>query len=209
MKAALRGSYLEFVIFKGFNEPYPMWFAEEIYCNAFFEESQFTTWLSKEERSVDYHEKTLISNDSVCLRKSSGELFVTNMDLFTEHYTTFTFSNLTNSGIAAFDPDCIEYVECNGGIYSDEYPEWFYECYTEMVNFPHVETVFLHERPIKVAPCHGIGKRRYEEVSTGTPVTNHSVFLRNKFGEIKRMDYSIFVKYYDPFPKMEDNDFEY
>jgi hypothetical protein len=196
MQVALRGSYLEFVIFMGMSETYPTWFSEEMYRCSYLDESRFTIWVPKDERKADYHEKKLIEDSSVFLRKSNGDLFVVDLDLFTDLYATFRYDAFTNSGIVAFNEDCIEYVECNGGVLIDEYPDWFYEYFTEAICLPEVETIFFMDNK-----GHRLISNMHIENGELT-VTDRCVFLRNKHGEIKGMGYSEFLKYYDPNPKI-------
>jgi len=192
MKAALRGSYIEFVIFAGDNELYPMWFAEEIYDSTFTDESRFTFWVCRGERRPDYYEKQLIEEYSVILKKPTGELHVTSYEAFTELYSTFVYCEFLHCGIAALRDDCIEYVDIIGGRLPDKYPDWFYEYYTESVNFSQEGETIL------------INNYGQDQVS----VTKRCVFLRNKLGEIRGMDYDIFLKYYDPSPQQEENFYE-
>lgn len=195
MKVALRGSYLEFVIFMGMTEGCPEWFAEEMYRCSYLDESRFTIWVSKDERRPDYHEKKLVEDFSVFLRKPGGEMFVTDLDLFTDLYTVFHYDAFTNSGIVAFNDDCIEYVECTGGVLIDEYPDWFYEYFTEAINLPNVETIFFMDKGHRLISNMNIDDGELT-------VIDRCVFLRNKYGEIKGMGYSEFLKYYDPNPKI-------
>lgn len=200
MKAALRGSYLEYVIFMGMSEIYPPWCAEELYRSAYLDESRFTMWMPKEERRADYHEKELIELYSVFLRKPNGDLFLTDLDICSELYTTFSYDALTNSGIVAFNDDCIEYVKCVGGVLSDKYPNWFYEYFTEALNYPYAETIYIRDDDeLRLASTKG----PFLEVRNGEiTVTSPCVFLRNKYGEIKGMGYDDFLKHYDPDPKI-------
>lgn len=182
MKAALRDSYIEFVTFMGITEKYPLWFEKELCDTIYMDEHRYTFWVPKEERKIDYYEKTLVEDYSVFLKKPNGDIFVTDYDIFSDLYTSFRYDAFTNSGIAAFNEDCIEYVECTGGLLTREYPVWFYEYFTEAVHFPQEqESILIFEDG---------------EVSVNT----HCVFLRNKFGEIKGMLYDEFLKYYDPNP---------
>src|SRR5437763_13558696 len=112
MRVALRGSYVEFVIFMGVTEKYPLWFEEELYECTYTDESRFTFWVPFNERNPDYYEKQLIEDYSVFLRKPNGEVHVTDYDIFTELYITFRYDAFTNSGRAALHEHCIEYVEC-------------------------------------------------------------------------------------------------
>lgn len=201
MKAALRGSYVEFVIFMGVTEKYPSWFHKEIDKNVYLDESRYTFWIPQDERKPDYYEKTLVEDYSVFLRKSNGDIFVTDYDVFTDLYVSFKFNAFINSGLAALEADCIDYVECQGGTLADGYPEWFYEYFTEAVNYPKDEETFFFYDADKNALT---ATRDSIEITAGgdVRVTEHCVFLRNKFGEIRGMTYKDFLKYYDPDPKV-------
>lgn len=187
-------------MFMGVNETYPAWFAEEMYRCSYLDESRFTIWVPQSERKADYHEKKLIEDSSVFLRKSNGDLFVVDLDLFTDLYTTFRYDAFTNSGIVAFNDDCIEYVECTEGVFVDAYPDWFYEYFTEAINFPHLETIYFKDSK---KPCKSANVGPFLDTTEGeVSVTCHCVFLRNKFGEIKGMSYRDFLKHYDVNPKI-------
>lgn len=186
---------MEFVIYMGMTEEYPTWFAEELYRCTYLDESRFTIWIPKGERKADYHEKKLIEDYSVFLRKSNGDLFVVDLDLFTDLYTTFRYDAFTSSGIVAFNEDCIEYVECTGGVLIDEYPDWFYEYFTEAINLPESETIFFMDKGHRLVSNMNIDDGELT-------VIDRCVFMRNKYGEIKGMGYSDFLKYYDPKPKI-------
>ena len=198
-RVALRGSYVEFVNFMGITENYPQWFAEIIDDAIYMDESRYAFYVDREERRIDYYEKILIEDYSVFIRKPNGEVHVTDYDVFGELYITFIYDSFTNSGLAAFEEDSIEYVECRPGVLSARYPDWFYEYFTEAINFPQdEETIYFYDehkycltakRGTLVVPLKG-------EAS----VTTHCVFLRNKYGEIRGMDYDDFIKYYDPDP---------
>jgi hypothetical protein len=200
MKAALRGHYIEFVFYNGVTEKYPTWFEEELYECVYTDESRYTFWVPREERRPDYYEKQLIEDYSVFLRKPNGEIHLTDFDVFNELYDSFRYDAFTNSGIAAFREDCIEYVECKGGVLSREYPFWFYEFFTEAVNLPQGETIYFHDHN-----CGNTTQGPFLEVSDDGQVSvdAHSVFLRNKHGEIKGMLYSDFIKFWDDDPKLD------
>jgi hypothetical protein len=182
MRAALRGTYVEFVLYMGITEKYPLWFEEEIYRNIYMDESRYTFWIPQEERRMDYYEKTLIEDYSVFLKKPNGEIHVTDYDVFQELYVAFQYDAFTNSGIAAFEDDCIDYVECQPGVLTAEYPLWFYEFFTEAVHLYQEDTTILFYENGEVT------------------VNNHCVFLKNRYGEIKGMLYDEFLKYYDDNP---------
>jgi hypothetical protein len=201
MRAALRNSYVEFVIFMGVTERYPSWFAEEIYDSVMIDESRYTFWLHRDERSMGYYEKQLIEEYSVILRKPNGEMHVTDYDIFQDLYITFRYDAFTNSGIAAFEQDCIEYQECQAGVLPEGYPAWFYEFFTEAFNYPQDEkTFFFYDTDKHVLKA----SRDSIEVTAGgdVTITQHCVFLHNKYGEIRGMAYDDFIKYYDPDPRL-------
>lgn len=187
MKAALRGSYVEFVCFMGITEKYPLWFEKELNETIFMDSDRYTFYCHPDERSPDYFEKQLIEDYTVFLRKPNGEVHVTDYEVLQYMYTSFQYDAFTNSGLAALDDDCIEYVECTGGVLTREYPSWFYEYFTEAVHFPQEgESILIYDNG---------------EVSVDT----HCVFLRNRFGEIRGMLYDDFLKYYDPNPVIGGN----
>lgn len=201
MRAALRGSYVQYVLFMGIAERYPLWFEEELYECVYQDESRFTFWSPVGEREPDYYDKELIEDYSVFLRKPNGEVHVTDYDTFTELYISFRLDTFTNSGIAALEGDCIEYVEAEAGELTAGYPEWFYEYFTEAINFPQDDkTFYFYDTDKHVLKA----SRDSIEVSIGgdVEISEHSVFLRNKYGEIRAMTYKTFLKYYDPDPKL-------
>lgn len=201
MKAALRDSYVEFVVFMGLTEKYPMWFEKEMEYTVVQDESRYTFWIPQDERKPDYWEKELIEDDSVFIKKSNGEVHVTDSKTFIMLYQVFKYDDFTNSGIAAFEDDCIEYVECQAGVLPAGYPAWFYEYFTEAINLPgEDETIFFYD-----ADKHDLVASRDSinvTVSGEVTVVEHCVFLRNKFGEIMGMRYDEFLKYYDPEPEI-------
>lgn len=186
MKAALRGKYLDAVYFMGINEKYPYWFAEELYDAIFTDESRYTFWVDRHSRRPDYHEKTLIEDYSVFLRKEDGTIFVTNYDQLDEMYTIFRTDKFTNSGLVAFNEDVIDYVECHGGssFYSMD-DDWFYEYFTEVVNHPQDEESIF-----------------FTNTDQGITVNQHCAVLMNKYGEIRAMEWRKFLKFYDIDPGM-------
>lgn len=204
MLAALRGSYVEFVVYNGVTERYPSWFSEELYDCTYTDESRYTFYAPPHQRDVDYYEKQLVEDYSVFIRKPNNMVHLTDWETFHSLYQEFRFDKFTNSGIAALQDDCIEYVECYGGIIAREFPEWFYEYYTEAVNLPQSgETIFLrdaHDHDTSTWDKRG----PYLSVSeTGeVSVDERSVFLRNRFGEIRPMLYTEFIKYYDDDPEI-------
>lgn len=201
MRAALRGKYIEYVIFMGSSEKYPPWFEKQLELCTYTDESRLTFWVNKDERRPNYYDQQLIEEYSIILRKDTGELHITDYDSFDVLYTIFRYDAFTNSGLAAFEEDCIEYVECTGGMLSAAYPDWFYEYFTECINLPDDETVFLNDDVQKVSINDGpfLAIDEYGGVS----VDSHCVFLRNKFGEIKGMEFNDFIKHYDYDPDQE------
>lgn len=184
MKVALRGSYVEFVCYMGITEKYPRWFKKILDDCTYTDDDRYTFYVPPAERTPAYYEKQLIEDYTVFLRKSNGEVHVTDYEVLQHMYTSFKYNAFNNSGLAALDEDTIEYVECRPGILGAEYPEWFYEYFTEVVNFPHDEQTILMADDNEVY------------------VDRHCVFLKNRFGEIKGMYYDDFLKYYDPNPKI-------
>lgn len=199
MNVALRGSYVEYVIFAGVTEKYPLWFEEEMYDTVSLDESRYTFWVHRDERNMAYYEKQLVEDYSVFLRKPDGEVHVTDWDVFSELYLAFTYSEFTHSGIAALRDDTIEYVEAQAGSLPLGYPEWFYEHFTEAFNYPQDEKTFFFFDTNKHALK---ASRDSMEITAGGDVTirEHCVFLRNKFGEIRGMTYNQFLRHYDPEP---------
>lgn len=184
MKAALRGKYLEAVFFMGVNERYPHWFCEEIYDAIFTNESQYTFWVDRHSRRPDYYEKQLVEDYSVFLKKPNGQIFLTNYDQLDEMYTIFRTDRFTNTGLVAFNEDVIDYVECHGGsmMYAMD-DDWFYEYFTEAVNYPQEEETTF-----------------FAVDDNGITVNQHCAVLMNKFGEIKVLSWREFMKFYDPDP---------
>jgi hypothetical protein len=199
MRAALRGSYVEYVLFIGVTERYPLWFQAELYDSVYMDENRYTFYVPMHERTPDYYEKTLVEDYSVFLKKPNGDIHVTDYDIFNDLYVSFKSDTFTNSGLAAFEQDCIEYVECRPGVISSGYPDWFYEYFTEVLNFPKdEETIYLYD-----TDKHCLTATRGSLIATAggeASVKTHCVFLRNKYGEIRGMEYKDFLKYYDPDP---------
>jgi hypothetical protein len=186
MFAALRGTYVQFVIFMGVLEKYPRWFIEEIANRIVVDDSRYCFWTSPPERNHDYYEKDLIDDYSVVVRKSTGETHIMEVDTFHEMYNVFQYNAALNGGRAAFNEDCIEYVECAGGGVSgsalNHYPRWFYEYFTECLNYPDRGETYL----LKL------------DDNDCVVVDQHCVFLRNKLGEVRQMPYLDFLKHYEP-----------
>ncbi len=201
MRVALRNSYVEYVLFSGVTEKYPPWFEDELYNTICLDDSRYTFWVNRYERTADYYEKQLVEDYSVFLRKPNGEIHVTDYDVFSDLYTAFTYNEFTHSGIAALHEDCIEYVECQPGVLPAGYPEWFYEYFTEAFNYPQDGTTFFLFDQNKHMPT--ASRDSIKITADGdVEVTEHCVFLRNKFGEIRGMTYKQFLIYYDPKPRL-------
>jgi hypothetical protein len=182
MFAALRGTYVQFVVFMGVSERYPKWFIEEISNRVFSDDSRFCFWTPPPERELDYYEKELIEMYSIVVRKPDGSTHVMEQHTFTELYEVFQYNKSLNGGRAAFHEDIIEYVECVGGTMLDIYPPWFYEFFTECINHPDGTETYLLD-------IDGNG---------GLIIGGNYVVLRNKLGEVKPMLYLDFLKHYDP-----------
>jgi hypothetical protein len=200
MLAALRGSYVEFVKFMGITEKYPLWFERELSECIYMDEDRFTYWSTGSDAPY-YREEKLVEEYSIFLRKPNGEVHVTDYDTFQDLYTIFRFDVFTHSGIAALEDDCIEYVECKPGILSAGYPLWFYEYFTEAFNYPQDEkTLFIYDSSRQTLKA----SRESLEATAGdgVMVTDHCVFLYNRYGEIRGMLYDDFIKYYDDDPRI-------
>lgn len=200
MRAALRESYVEFVYYMGVTEKYPKWFNKEMETAAYTDENRYTFYLPLDERTPDYYEKVLVEDYSVFIRKPNGDIYVTNYDVFNDLYILFRYDAFTNSGIAAFEQDCIEYVECKGGVVTADYPAWFYEYFTEAINLPPDDETILVYNTERHCLSSLKGSLLEVDYSGDVYVRTHCVFLRNKFNEIRGMEYKDFIKYYDPKP---------
>ena len=197
MRAVLHGGYVDYVIYTGLTERYPKWFRKEVLDEIYMDSHRYTFWAPKEERPFDYYEMTLVEDYSVFLRKSDGSIFCTSYDVFTQLYTVFLYEDYMNHGVAAFTEDCIEYVECQPGILSAEYPDWFYEFFTEVANLPMEQTVLMYDTSQSLyAQAGGYVIKLYDAVIVDT----HCVFLQNQFGEVRHMEYGDFIKHYNPGP---------
>lgn len=200
-KVALRGAYTEVVFFMGVNERYPMWFADELYNNIFMDEHRYTFWVPREERTPLYYEKKLVEDYTVFLRKPDGSIHVTDYDVFTDLYYMFRYDNFTNSGLAALDTDCIEYVECHEGMLTAGYPEWFEMFFTEAINFPpDGGSILIYDNNLRHLTA---TKDSLLDIGPNgdISVNAHCVFLYNKFGEIRGMSWGEFLRFYDPDPE--------
>lgn len=184
MKAALRGRYVEVVFFMGTEERYPDWFMEEIYDATYTDESRYTFWVDRFQRRPDYHEKQLVEDYSVFIRKGNGEVFVTDYDAYQQVYHTFMYDGFNNWALAGFNEDVIDYVECHGGIGTSGYPDWFYEYFTESLNNPQDnESIYI------------------SDICGELVVVEHCAVLRNMHGEIKVLPWNKFLLFYDPNPE--------
>lgn len=204
MLAALRGSYVEYVTYTGITEKYPVWFHREILDDIYMDQNRFTFWAPEEERGTDYYEKTLVEDYSVFLRKTDGSVLCTTYDVFSDLYVIFKYDAFTNSGMAAFKEDTIEYVECQPGVLSREYPDWFYEFFTEAAHFPQEEeSIFIFDVDTTDTPLRS-SKYGVEEMEMGevgqVSVDDHCVFLRNHLNEIMHMEYYKFLEMFNPGP---------
>lgn len=183
MRAALRGSYTDVIFYKGFPERYPEWFEEEFYERIFTDEFLYTFYVPRQMRTPAYYEKKLIDDYSVFLRRSDGHIHLTDFDTYKSLYHEFRYDGFENSALAALHDDTIEYVECHGGKIMSGYPDWFYEYFTESFNNPsQEESIFID--------------RDNGEIT----VSSHCAILRNKYGELRMMDWNSFIRYYDPDP---------
>lgn len=182
MFAVLRGSIIvEFVTYEGPNANYPVWFEEELYWTTYTDEYRFTYWVHPSQRKPDYYEKKLVEDFSVFLRKPDGDVFCTDWDTFYDLYLPFDANPWANCGKAAFKDDCIEYYEYRGILDLEYAPKWFYEYYTEALNLPEDNELII-----------------FDKEGQDTSLWEHSIFLRNRFGEIKKMSYRDFLKHYKP-----------
>lgn len=186
MRAALRDSYVDFVLYMGENEKYPPWFQRELDLCAYTDESRFTFWVSLDERRPDYYEKKIVEEYTVFLRNPKGDIHITDYDVFQNLYITFRYDAFTNSGLAAFEEDSIEYVECKPGLMNANYPHWFYDHFTEAVNLPNAFEGFMMFAD-------------NDEVMVNT----YCVILRNRFGEIRTLSYEEFTRFYDDSPSRD------
>lgn len=204
MRAVLHGGWVDYVVYMGMTERYPDWFQNEVLDDIFMDVNRYTLWVPKEERSVDYHEKTLVEDYSVFLRKPDGEIMCTTQYVFMQLYYVFIYDGYSNHGIAAFEEDCIEYVECQPGVLTAKYPDWFYEYFTEAVHFPQErESVFIYDLDTTQAPVTSSSIDIVEPLDSSVgqvAVDTHCVFLKNLHGEIRHMEYSDFLKHYHPGP---------
>lgn len=214
MIAAFHDSYVDYVLYMGMTEEYPQWFKDEVLEAIYMDCHRYTFYVPLEERTSDYYEKTLVEDYSVFLRKNDGEIFCTSYDAFRELYDIFKYDGFTNSGVAAFSEDCITYVECQPGVLSAEYPDWFYEFFTEAIHFPpDNESIFIFDLDSTNPPISSSDRESNIisslDASAGqVAIDHHCVFLRNYLGEIRHMRYETFLKHYNPGP-LGGHEFEY
>ena len=216
MLAVLHGGTVEYVIYMGMSEKYPKWFKREVLDDISMDAHRYTTWLPREERPWDYYEKTLVENFSVFIKKENGDLHCTDYDIFTKLYKTLSYFSFTNSGTAAYKEDCIDCVILEPGVLCEEYPNWFYEFFTESVTFPNEDESILVYDLWSYGGCkeplNGVIKFQTKNEDKNHILTDglgyisiyeKSVFLKNKFGEIRHMDYVDFIRHYDLGPDDE------
>ena len=203
MRAALRGSFVDYVIFTGMTERYPLWFEREVFDSIYMDEHRYTFWMPEDERPYNYHDMVLVETDSIFLRKENGEVFCTSKYVFENLYDIFYYDGYTNSGVAAFGEDCIDYVECSPGVLSKEYPDWFYEYFTESIHFPpDNESIFIYSKDKKIFKSDNpnLDILKLDSTQCQVSITEHAVFLRNRFGEIRATSLMGFHKHYDTRP---------
>lgn len=181
----------------GVAEKYPKWFNRNVLDEIFMDSHRYTFWAPKDHRPPDYYDMTLVEDYSVFLMKPDGEVFCTTYDVFFKLYSVFKYNGFTNSGVAAYNDDCIEYVECRPGVLSDDHPDWFYEFFTEVANLPQEETVLMYDKDQSLYAQAGSYIIKLEDDIT---VDSHCVFLQNQFGEVRHMEYGDFIKHYNPGP---------
>lgn len=166
----------------GIHENYPHWFKEVLYNQISFDGTNLI-WVDIRNPHSGYRHVVLYEDVSVFIRNKKGDIFVTDYTIFNTLYEEFKWDRFENSGLAALREDCIDFVECIGGGVIGEYPDWFYEFFTEYIVFPSDSTsIFI------------------KGLDGEFTVTHHMVFLRNRFGEIMTLGYDEFIKIYDPNP---------
>lgn len=194
--AAYYESYVDFVIFKGLTEKYPSWFTDEVLDDLVMDASRYTIWFPNGERPTDYYEKVVVETDSVFLRKPNGTIHMVEYPIFKEMYHTFVYNDFISSGVAAFMEDTIEYVECLPGVLSEEYPDWFYEYFTEVANLPDEETILWNNSFDVYTETKGL----YLGTEGDITVQDHCVFVRNVAGSIMYVSWENFVRDFNPGP---------
>lgn len=176
--ATLKEGVVDYVIFSGMDESYPGWFTRELDRGLYEDESRYIRYLPPAERNVDYYDKTIIEDYSVFLRKDNGDVHCTSYDTFESLYLVLEHNSRTNSGVAGFREDCIEIVECHGGV-PGAYPSWFFDYFKDGITIESEEETILF----------------YDDIGE-ISLTGYSVFLRNKYNEIAHMDGETFDKFY-------------
>lgn len=206
--AAYYESYIDYVVYDGMIEKYPAWFREEVLDDIVMDASRYTHWIPYDERPPGYYDKQVVEGASVFLRKPCGDIHCTDYDTFEKLYYTFYYNDFTNSGIAAFEEDIIEYVECRPGILPRESPDWFYEYFTEAVNLVDEETVLWNDSFGVRTDNKGLLWSDYGEGNgTGEVVVDHHcVFMRNFAGSIMYQPWEKFIEVFNPGPN--ENEFE-
>jgi len=136
--------------------------------------------------SVGYTE----SSNSVEIEKNDGNVAVVHIDIFNCLYRKL------DGHTAALKDDCIEYVEFMPGTEIDK-PIWFYEYFTDVTIIPEdAKTVLYYDDgtlPITVS------RKSLMEfgMDDSIHITSHCVILRNKYGELRGLEYDEFFKFYD------------
>jgi len=203
MIAALHEGVVDFVHFMGMTENYPKWFKREVLDDIFMDSERYTFWVPEDERRSYYYEQILVEDYCVFLRKPDGDVTCVSYEVFENMYTQLTYNAHSNSGVASFIEDTISYVECLPGLISNEYPDWFYEFFTEAVHFPTEESIFIYDLDSTKPPITSSSMDIVEPLDESTCqvfIDHHCVFLRNHLGEIRHMPYATFKKYYTSGP---------
>lgn len=200
--AARYDSYVDYVIFDGQCERYPKWFEEDVLEDIVMDASRYTRWMPKEERPTDYFDKTVVERDSVFLRKHDGTIHVTDYYVFSNLYYVFYYNDYLNHGVAAYEDDIIEYVECLPGVLPFESPDWFYEYFTEAANLVDEETILWNSSFDVGTEVHGlIWSDHMDGSGEGEIVVDvHCVFLRNFAGSVMYLPWKYFINDFNPGP---------
>lgn len=204
--AARHEAYVDYVLYDGQIAKYPDWFYEEVLDDIVMDASRYTRWIPREQRAPDYHDKTVVERDSVFLRKHDGRIHMTDYATFQQLYYVFYHNDFLNHGVAAFEEDTIEYVECKPGALPFESPDWFYEYFTEAVNLPDEETILWNESFNVKTKTEGL---IWSGFMDGTDegeivVDHHCVFLRNFAGSIMYLPWEYFIQDFNPGPKEQE-----
>ena len=205
MIAALYEGVVEFVLYMGMTENYPGWFTREVLDDIFMDSERYTFWVPEGERQVYYYEQILVEDYCVFIRKTDGDITCISYDVFQDMYTQLEYNVHSYSGVASFLEDTTSYVECVPGVLSEEYPDWFYEYFTESIHIPCEESIFIFDLDTTDPPITSTTVNlQISEPLNGTmgqvSVDHHCVFLRNHLGEIMHMPYETFTKYYTSGP---------